>query len=375
MGKHRLNRNNKTIFESIVLLSAIFHGLQILAFSTPPLEEELKINVKYLKPIFLYMQKKNDIDSSSLLENLFKQSSDTVSLSVFDRSYNDIMQCISHAVPYIKDEDTKDGWQAFFAALYFLNSVKRALRFIKIHDGDITKKLNYISQKIDHFLYCLYEELEVDNTTRSLNSDTVGFGIRQILISNIIPGLEDVFDKSCTIESNIDVLQSDVNGVNMHNSSIDSKLDVIDVELNNIQNDIDTILSKVCTIDSKIDIVDDNSIIMLSLIDNLDQDFLSIESNIDIVDDALHSIDSKIDKLDLKTDTLESKVCAVDSKVEVMALLTKSDSIDIIESKVCVTASKLSELDTQVIGVESDLDQIIFDLGEIKSLILTLTNC
>jgi len=168
-----------------------------------------------------------------------------------------------------------------------------------------------------------------------------------------------IFSKICTIDSKIDVIDDEIGTVLGKVCTIDSKIDVIDDE-------VGTVLSKICTIDSKIDVIDDEVGTMLGKVCTIDSKIDAIDTEIGTVLSKICTIDSKIDVIDDEVGTVIDKVCTIDSKIDVI-----DDEVDIVFSKICTIDSKIDVIDNDVefavsklCIIDSKIDELFIDFQE-----------
>ena len=201
----------------------------------------------------------------------------------------------------------------------------------------------------------------VDNAIQVLDQDC---SILEVLNNN------QMLEKSCTIESDLDAITTEL-------PIQQSKLEVIDQELQTITSKICTVemgniaISKLCLVDSKLDVELNTSLTIESIIDS----FIVSESNIDVLDDLGQTIFSKLCIVDLevvtvcsKLDALHPELQTIDSKLAVISPVAQSnlDGLITIESRIdnvsfdqLVTntlISKLCLIEGQVCTVASSVD-------------------
>ncbi len=200
----------------------------------------------------------------------------------------------------------------------------------------------------------------IDNAIQILDQDC---SILEELNNN------QMLEKSCTIESNLDVVTTEL-------PIQQSKLEVIDQELQTITSKICTVkmgniaISKLCLVDSKLDVELNSSLTIESIIDS----FIVSEGNIDVLDDLGQTIFSKLCIVDTqvaticsKLDALRSEFQTVDSKLDVIipnaqsnldGVITIESRIDSIAEQLVTDAliSKLCLIEDQVCTIASSLD-------------------
>ncbi len=202
-----------------------------------------------------------------------------------------------------------------------------------------------------------------DNAIQALDQDC---SILEVLNNN------QMFEKSCTIESNLDAITNEL-------LTQESKLEVIDNDLQTVASKVCAVemdnvaISKLCLVDSKLDVEQNTALTIESIIDS----FAGIESSLDLLNDLGQTIFSKlclveneIPTICSKLDALSAELQTIDSKLDVInpeaqsnfdGVITIESRIDTISFDQLVTntlISKLCLIEDQVCTIESTLDVI-----------------
>ena len=215
-------------------------------------------------------------------------------------------------------------------------------------------KLCVLESKTDNVAYNQCFSL-LENIGANLSNDC---SILELLNNN------QLLEKTCTIESKVDIIINDLASQNSKLEIIDSETDVIEnkictIEMNNIS------ISKLDNIDSKVDSELIQAITICSLIDEIDEQLSTIDSKVDGLSPALQTIESKLCSIEPKAQTicsnldiLNPSLQTTNSKLDNIGSLTQSslENLFTIESDIDASCSKLEQL--PVDSLNSKLDTI-----------------
>ena len=201
-----------------------------------------------------------------------------------------------------------------------------------------------------------------------------------------------MLEKSCTIESNLDAITTQL-------LTQESKLEVIDRELQTITSKICTVemdniaMSKLCLVDSKLDVEQNTALTIESLIDSIDSRLEEIEITLDkgqtilskvcVVEQTTSLICSKLDALHSELQTIDSKLAVISpvAQSNLDGLITIESRIDnvsfdqlvtntlisklcLIEDQVCTVASSVDLLESLVSVLNMQAQELIEDFQE-----------
>ncbi len=217
-----------------------------------------------------------------------------------------------------------------------------------------------------------------------------------------------LLEKTCTIDSNLDivindlelqnsklevinseteVVESKICAIEMNSTSI-SKLDVIDSKLDSelmqattICSLIEEINEQLSTIDSNTDSIDQSMQTIESKVCEFENDTFTICSNLDILDPTLQTVDSKLDNIGSLTQSslenlliVESEVDAICSKLELIGVGSLNSKLDNIESIVCTIESNMDIVGGLIGEAEMKAMDLEDDFGQTWTILDTIEN-
>ena len=222
---------------------------------------------------------------------------------------------------------------------------------INVIDSSIDQELLTVQTVLSRVELIDQTVVNLSNSIKSIRVDDFGGTWTALdgLEQNLCDKFESSFDDLATIESKIDQLTAD-NLVQF--TATFTKLEVLATDvfdtMTTVQNFADQLDSDLAGIDSLIDIVKmqltsiDSKIELLDI--NISQDFSGTFTAIDGVLEKLCEVDNKVDQLDITLSTacvdtftslkaIENKTCTVESKIDILSVLLEQikEKISIID--------------------------------------------
>ncbi len=262
-----------------------------------------------------------------------------------------------------------------------------------------------MKEKVSGGLVCFLVLLYVGDLCATVQPITPGESIWQ-MGKRIGETTDDIESKVCIADSQLDVIESKIDAIEISSAScdldpvldavsesqellcskletIDSQLDVIESKLDQScdQSQLDVIasiidflsVSAICNLDPVLDAVSESQELLCSKLEIMDSQLDVIESKLDQSCDQsqLDVIESKIDAVDETLDLTFSKVCVVEDKVDSLTNIVEAlseSNLDIIVSRLEDISSEIDNVDDKLLQLDSICDKLMLVMSDLDDL-------
>jgi len=257
----------------------------------------------------------------------------------FDTVFNDLT-VIDQKVDLISGAQ----FEAFFGTCTMIESISDNVAINMSLVCELAIETASDIDSIDSLIDMLHDQ----NSTVCSKLDIIDVKAK-IDFSGTFTALAAVEDKVCSLEeqacSLIDLVSTDtaVQALLDKACTIDSKVDELEETLISICDSLETIESFIDPIDVKLVVVDNNVDSLLTKATNINIEVTSINN-------IIVTTESKVDFIDPEFQSAESKLCIIDSNVDLFncSLLTLESKVDVSSSFIQIVDSKLDSINSQV---------------------------